>query len=113
MTHPQDSEGGLDGEADTAPGKTWRPSLSPAHRLDDSAPPTRTIIENTNRGGVLGVLREWVRRPLVRIGIGLSLFILAIIAYDATLNLASWTERAPKMKAADHSRGVPRRPDGS
>lgn len=98
-------------EAAAEPARTWQPSLKPAHRLEDH--PSHgggKIVEKSGGGGVRGALREWVSRPLVRIGIVISLFILGAIIYDATLNFGSWTERAPKVKATPH-KGVPLRSD--
>ena len=52
--------------------------------------------------GVLGVLLAFVKRPFVKLVIGLGLFILAAIVYDNTLNFGSWTERAAPKKATKH-----------
>ena len=108
MTDPEHQDQPGDEAAES--GRAWRPSLKPQHRLDEDVRPT-TIVENSDRGGLLAGIREWVRQPLVKVGIGVSLFILAIIAYDATLNLQSWTERPPKAKATEQERGIARRPD--
>lgn len=89
--------------------RAWRPSLRPDHGVNHRAGKPLHIREHRHRKGVLGALVEFVRRPLVRVFIGLSLFIVAAIIFDATINGGSWTERAPKQKATQH-KGAPRPP---
>lgn len=90
------------------PRKTWQPSLRPTYHAGQ-APISEagSIVERPDSRGMIGTLRAWVRRPFVKLIIGMGLFILASIVYDATVNFGSWTERAEKPKAGEH-RGVPR-----
>ena len=94
--------------AEEAP-RVWQPSRAPEYRLGASLPAARTIIERPEEGGVLGLLVRFVRRPFVKLVLGLGLFILGAIVYDATVNFGSWTERKARPKATAH-KGVPKAP---
>lgn len=98
---------GAEAAAEEDPGKSWRPSRPPEHRFGHSLPPAGVIIERPEEGGVLGMITRFVRRPFVKLVLGLGLFILGAIVYDATVNFGSWTERKAKPKATAH-KGVPR-----
>jgi hypothetical protein len=45
----------------------------------------------------------------VKAFIAISLFIVAAILFDATINGGSWTEMAPKQKATQQKRAKPPR----
>lgn len=104
-TEPAEPEGG--GEA---LGRAWRPSGRPEYRLDHRPPPSsQRIVERTRSRGWLRGLVDFLRLPVVKVVIGVSLFILAAIVYDATINGGSWTERPAKPKATQKA---PRAPTG-
>lgn len=94
--------------AEEAP-KNWQPSRAPEYRVGQIGPAAATIIERPPEGGVLGALVRFLRRPFVKLVLGLGLFILGAIVYDATVNFGSWTERKAKPKATAH-KGAPRAP---
>ena len=84
---------------DEAPGRAWRPSGRPEHRIDDRPTrPSARIIERTPSRGWLRGLTNLLKSTTVRIAIGVGLFVLAAIVFDATINGGSWTERPPKSK---------------
>jgi hypothetical protein len=99
-------EAGTEAAAEEAP-KTWQPSRAPEHRYGQALPAAAAIIERPEEGGVLGMITRFIRRPFVKLLLGLGLFILGAIVYDATVNFGSWTERKAKPKATAH-KGVPR-----
>ena len=90
--------------------KTWQPSRAPEHRIGQSLQAPAAIIERPPEGGVFAMITRFLRRPFVKLVLGLGLFILGSIVYDATVNFGSWTERKAKPKAASH-KGVPRAPE--
>lgn len=92
--------------------RTWRPSRAPEHRFGQSLPPPAAIVERPEEGGVFGAITRFLRRPFVKLVLGLGLFILGAIVYDATVNFGSWTERKAKPKPTPH-KGVPTTPTGS
>jgi hypothetical protein len=91
----------------------WQPSLRPDHRPPAGSQEQRIIAEEPVPRGVLGVLLAFLKRPFVRLVIGVGLFILAAIVYDNTLNFGSWTEREAARKPAEHKGAdpVPLTPD--
>ena len=94
--------------------KAWRPSLQPEHRADRPVHDDRgLIVERPETGGVFGAVQRYVKRPFVKLVIGLGLFILGAIVYDATVNFGSWTERQEKAKATRHQglKPVPEAPE--
>ena len=92
--------------------KDWRPSLKPSYHAGEPGLETRgSIKEVPDAHGLGGMIRDWLKRPFVRIMLGLGAFIMAAIVYDATVNFGSWTIRAEKPKAADHRGGIQRTPD--
>ena len=108
-----------DGEAAPAtpeePPRLWQPSRKPEHRVDQvGADDHRLIIERTEGSGLIAAFARYLKRPFVKLVLGLGLFILAAIVYDATINFGSWTERPAKQKATPHKglRPVPETPDG-
>ena len=115
----QQVQAGAEGEAAPAepqePPKTWQPSRKPEHRVDQvSADDHGLIIERGEKGGVIAAFGRYLKRPFVKLVIGLGLFILGAIVYDATINFGRWTERPAKQKATQHKglRPVPETPDG-
>lgn len=95
--------------------KTWQPSRKPEHRIGQvSADDYGLIIERGEGGGIVAAFGRYLKRPFVKLVIGLGLFILAAIVYDATINFGRWTERPAKQKATPHKglRPVPETPDG-
>jgi hypothetical protein len=80
-------------------GRAWRPSRRPDYRLDRRAPPSGRIVERARSRGWLRNLADLLRLPAVKAVIAVSLFVLAAILFDATINGGSWTERPPKPKA--------------
>lgn len=92
----------------------WQPSLAPDHRPISRGEDQRIIAEEPVPHGAFGVLFAFLKRPFVRLVIGLGLFILAAIVYDNTLNFGSWTEREAAKKASQHKGAdpVPLTPDG-
>jgi hypothetical protein len=92
--------------------KVWRPSGKPAHRAGPTAPAAEgRIVEQQDVVGIFGAVARVVKRPFVRLVIGLGIFILAAIVYDKTVNYGSWTERAAKPKASKHVDAVPKTPE--
>ena len=91
----------------------WQPSLRPDHRPAGASQEQRIIAEEPVPHGVFGVLFAFLKRPFVRLVIGVGLFILAAIVYDNTLNFGSWTEREAPQKATPHkgAEPVPLTPD--
>ena len=83
------------------PGRAWRPSGRPTHRKD-AASETGRIIQKDPTRGVVGGFTRYLRRPFVRLVIGLGLFILAAIVYDSTINFGEWTERKARPEATKH-----------
>jgi len=94
------------------PDRAWRPSGRPAHRC----PPTEQgrIQELDDAGGVIAKIARFVKRPFVKLVLGLGIFILAAIVYDKTVNFGEWTERRAKPKATKHPGLAPvqQTPDG-
>ena len=92
------------------PTRTWRPSGRPEHLLDRSSRVAGgRIVERSSSRGWLRRLADLLKLPLVKVVIGVSLFILAAIVYDATINGGSWTERPPKAKATQKVTRAPAR----
>jgi hypothetical protein len=90
----------------------WRPSRVPTHR--DVGASEGRIVEVEEAGGFIAAFARFIKRPFVRLVVGLGIFILAAIVYDATVNFGDWTEKKEKPKATEH-RGlapVPETPDG-
>ena len=88
--------------------RVWRPSLKPEHQAIPSGSVGQNyIVERKTKRGLLSILMDYLGRPFVKILIGLSLFIVAAIVFEATINGGAWTEKAPKQKATKH-RGVAR-----
>jgi len=94
-------------------GKIWQPSGKPEHRIDAPAAEQAIVVAEPQRGLVGRFLDYW-KRPFVKLVIGLGIFILAAIVYDATINFGPWTERPAKPKAAEHhgAEPIPLTPDG-
>lgn len=90
-------------------GRAWRPSGRPDYRLDHRPESSGRIIERTRSRGWLRSLSNLLKLPAVKVVIAVSLFVLAVILYDATINGGSWTERPPKPKATQK---VSRAPGG-
>lgn len=93
--------------ADNQP-KAWKPSRPPAHRL--SAADTgseRTMVEQLGRKGMTHTARHALKQPIVRLAIGVGLFVSAAIVVDGFVDMTSWTEREAKLKASKHARPVP------
>lgn len=94
--------------------RTWRPSRPAAHRFDQVAGETSgEIVERAEGGGLLGATARFLKRPFVRLIVGVSGFILAALLYDQFVNGGSWTIRAEKPKPAKHagSEPIPKTPD--
>ncbi|HWT11173.1 MAG TPA: hypothetical protein VN231_00295 [Allosphingosinicella sp.] len=89
--------------------RTWQPSRRPQHHVEAPAAPAARIVEQSGQSGVRGALRAFLNRRFVKLIIGLGIFILGAIVYDATVNFGSWTERKAKPKATQH-KGVERAP---
>ena len=90
--------------------RAWKPSLRPdrpAHKSHAGSPPQ--IIKPPERRGWLSSLLSFFKLPLVKAFIAISLFIVAAILFDATINGGSWTEMAPKQKATQQKRAKPPR----
>ena len=95
--------------------KVWQPSRKPEHRVDQ--PPVDDhglIIERQEEGGLLAAFVRYLKKPFVKLVIGLGVFILAAIVYDATINFGRWTERPAKPKPTEHhgAEPIPLTPDG-
>ena len=104
MINNADTEGAPVAAAE--PRKDWRPSLKPTYHAGASTPQSQgSIKEIPDADGIRGVIRDWFKRPFVRIILGLGAFIMAAIVYDATVNFGSWTIRAEKPKASEHKGG--------
>ena len=95
------------------PLRGWQPSRAPQHRLGATDKNQSIIAEQAEPKGVLGVLLAFVKRPFVKLVIGLGLFILAAIVYDNTLNFGRWTEKVGPRGATKHKglAPVPKTPD--
>jgi hypothetical protein len=92
--------------------KAWQPSRVPEYRADQRSTPAGLIVERPEAGGLLGAIIRFLRRPFVKLVLGLGLFILGAIVYDAKINFGSWTERKERQRATAH-KGVPQGPDDS
>jgi hypothetical protein len=84
------------------PLRAWQPSRAPEHRLGATDANQSIIAEQAKPEGFFGILIAFVKRPFVKLVIGLGVFILAAIVYDNTLNFGSWTEKAAPRKATKH-----------
>lgn len=93
--------------------REWRPSRQPDHRAATPVDFGRLAVEQSGPGGILGWIMQLLRRPFVRLIIGLGLFIFAAITYDATINGGSWTIKAEKLKPSAHrgARAIPLTPE--
>jgi len=98
-----------DAEAGAGEQRTWQPSGAPAHRAATPHPQRGTIVELQRRESPRQSLMRFLRQPMVKAILWLTLFVVAAITYDATVNFGSWTERAEKPKATEH-RGMPSAP---
>ena len=115
MTNEAQAEAEATPEATAEQPRLWQPSRKPGHRVDQAgAEEVGLIIERGEEGGVIAALGRYLKRPFVRLVVGLGLFILAAIVYDNTINFGRWTERPAKQKATPHKgvRPVPLTPDG-
>ena len=94
--------------------KGWRPSGRPTHRKDATEVETGRIVQQEPEVGLLGAFARYLKRPFVRLVIGLGVFILAAIVYDKTVNFGDWTERKAKPQATRHDGIAPvqQTPDG-
>ncbi|HEV2866494.1 MAG TPA: hypothetical protein VGX37_08255 [Allosphingosinicella sp.] len=90
-----------DSAADEQP-KTWRPSRRPEYHSQGAGAAAARVIERPQELGVMASMVRFLRRPFVKLILGLGLFILAAIVYDATVNFGSWTERKKAPKATEH-----------
>ena len=114
MTNDAQGEAEAVPEAAAEQPKLWQPSRKPEHRVDQvSGDDHGLIVERGEEGGVLAAFGRYLKRPFVRLVVGLGLFILGAIIYDATINFGRWTERPAKQKATQHKglRPVPETPD--
>ena len=84
------------------PGRVWRPSGHPVHRKDTGGAETGRIVQQEEAVGLIGVFARYLKRPFVRLVIGLGIFILAAIVYDETVNFGDWTERKKRPGATKH-----------
>lgn len=93
--------------------RTWRPSRPPAHRFDQAVDEQGEIVERAEGGGIIGAAIRLFKRPFVRLIIGLAVFILAALLYDAFVNGGSWTIKREALKPAKHagSEAIPKTPD--
>jgi hypothetical protein len=106
------SDAGTNGEeAATEPVKAWQPSRRPAYKAGDPAPVRSGIKERSAAVGPVAAIARFLRRPFVKIILGMALFIAAAIGYDAAVNYRSWTERQDAPKATPH-KGIPKTPPG-
>jgi hypothetical protein len=116
MTDQLRSETAGDGAPVTAAEapRTWQPSRKPVHRIDEVSADQGLIVELGEKGGIISAFVRYLKRPFVKLVLGLGLFILAAIVYDATINFGRWTERPAKQKATPHKglKPVPQTPDG-
>lgn len=94
---------GEDGPA----GRAWRPSGRPVYQLDHRSPRSERIVERTRTRGWLRSLSDLLKRPAVKVVIAVSLFVLAAIVFDATVNNGSWTQRATKPKPVQKATRAP------
>ena len=98
------TEAGQDAAADEA-GRSWRPSRPPEHRGGPSPAERPRIVEQTRRATLLRSLQAWIANPIVKVVIGVSLFITAALTYDATVNGGAWTERQGKVETTRDKSG--------
>jgi hypothetical protein len=111
MTDETQVEGGAAAEG----AKGWRPSRRPSHHGGPAALAAEgRIVEQQENVGFLGALARFLKRPFVKLVIGLGIFVLGAIVYDATVNFGEWTERKEKPKATKHRGLAPiqQTPDG-
>jgi hypothetical protein len=94
-------EAKIDVAALDEPAKTWRPSGSPAHRVDQPDDDAK-IVEQQQELGLFGTIGRFFRRPFVRLVLGLGIFVFGAIVYDETVNFGEWTERKEKARATRH-----------
>ena len=97
---------------DAEESRNWRPSLKPEHRVVDPGA-NGVILEQSGPNGISGLMAAYLKRPFVKLIVGLAIFILAALVYDATVNFGSWTERPPPKRATKHPglAPVPKTPD--
>ena len=94
-------EAQIDVVADEEPAKAWRPSGRPVHRVGQPGDDAK-IVEQQEELGLLGTLGQFLKRPFVRLVIGLGIFVFGAIVYDNTINFGEWTERKEKARATQH-----------
>ena len=94
---------GEDGPA----GRAWRPSGRPVYQLDHRSPRSERIVGRTRTRGWLRSLSVLLKRPAGKVVIAVSLFVLAAIVFDATVNNGSWTQRATKPKPVQKATRAP------
>lgn len=100
------ADAGSEGQA-----RNWRPSRRAEHHIGGDR--QGIVVEEAGPSGVLGFALAYLTRPFVKLVIGLGIFILAAIVYDATINFGSWTEKAAPATAAEHkgSKPIPLTPE--
>ena len=97
---PEPTESPAEAEAT---GRAWRPSRTPDYHVDrPSLSSNSRIVERPHSRGGLRAIARFLRNPAVKVALAVAFFIFAAIAYDATINGGSWTERPPKPRATQH-----------
>jgi len=96
-----------EGESEGAPERpttAWRPSRTPAHRSAQPAVEAR-IIERGDRGGPLRGLLRRLNTPLVKVAVGIGLFVTGAVALDTILD-SGWAQKETPTKPNKHARGA-------
>ena len=88
-------------------GRAWRPSGRPDYRRDRDPATSSRIVERNRSRGWLRSLSDLLKQPAVKVVLVVSLFVLAAIVYDATINNGSWTQRATKPKPVQKATRAP------
>jgi hypothetical protein len=88
--------------------KAWKPTLPPAHRMSAAdARSEHAIVEQHEGKGMTHAAIRALKRPIVRLTIGVGLFVSAAIVVDSFVDMTSWTEREAKLRASKHARPLP------
>ena len=93
----------LEGGEAQEEGRSWRPSRRPDYTAGSRQIRHQPqILEQASRANFLRATVKQLKKPLVKVSIGLSLFIAGVIIFDATVNQGSWTERKADPRPTRH-----------
>ena len=101
MTNETVREGGAD--APEPPAAVWRPSRMPEHRSMQPSAETR-IVERRSRDGTVKALLRRMNTPMIKVAIGIGLFVTGAVAVDAVLD-SGWAQKERAPMPSKHARG--------